>query len=77
IGFSVEHDGRRSFGVSAGESLPDRVAALTDRGLVDNGVGVDFVREGIGLGGIAGLPTFNRGIADHQYLFVNGRPVKD
>uniref|UniRef100_UPI0035CB8818 DNA mismatch repair endonuclease MutL n=1 Tax=uncultured Sphingomonas sp. TaxID=158754 RepID=UPI0035CB8818 len=77
IGFSVEHDGRRSLAVGAGETLPDRVAALTDRGLVDNGVGVDFVREGIGLGGIAGLPTFNRGVADHQYLFVNGRPVKD
>ena len=26
---------------------------------------------------MAGLPTFNRGVADHQYLFVNGRPVKD
>ncbi|WP_277969252.1 DNA mismatch repair endonuclease MutL, partial [Sphingomonas echinoides] len=77
IGFSVEHDGRRSLSVSAEETLPDRVAALTDRGLIANGVGVDFVREGIGLGGIAGLPTFNRGIADHQYLFVNGRPVKD
>ena len=77
IGFSLEHDGRRSLGVTGGESLPDRVAALTDRGLIDNGVGVDFVREGIGLGGIAGIPTFNRGVADHQYLFVNGRPVKD
>ncbi|MEB0283259.1 DNA mismatch repair endonuclease MutL, partial [Sphingomonas sp. 10B4] len=49
IGFSVEHDGRRSLGVTGGETLPDRVAALTDRGLVDNGVGIDFVREGIGL----------------------------
>ena len=29
------------------------------------------------LGGVAGLPTFHRGVADHQYLFVNGRPVKD
>ncbi|MGB3377724.1 MAG: DNA mismatch repair protein MutL, partial [Allopontixanthobacter sediminis] len=29
------------------------------------------------LTGIAGLPTYNRGVADHQYLFVNGRPVKD
>ena len=29
------------------------------------------------LTGVAGLPTFNRGVADHQYLFVNGRPVKD
>jgi DNA mismatch repair protein MutL len=27
--------------------------------------------------GVAGLPTYNRGVADHQYLFVNGRPVKD
>ena len=23
------------------------------------------------------LPTFNRGVADQQYLFVNSRPVKD
>jgi DNA mismatch repair protein MutL len=77
IGFSLEHDGRRVLSVSAGETLPDRVAALTDRGLIENGIGIDFVREGIALGGIAGLPTFNRGVADHQYLFVNGRPVKD
>jgi DNA mismatch repair protein MutL len=77
IAFSLEHDGRRSLSVSAGESLPDRVAALTDRALIDNGVPIDLEREGLRLGGIAGLPTFNRGVADHQYLFVNGRPVKD
>ncbi|KQS04936.1 DNA mismatch repair protein MutL [Sphingomonas sp. Leaf357] len=77
IGFSVEHDGRRALQVAGGESLPQRVAALTDKGMIDNGVGVDLEREGLRLGGIAGLPTFNRGIADHQYLFVNGRPVKD
>jgi DNA mismatch repair protein MutL len=29
------------------------------------------------LGGVASLPTYNRGVADHQFLFVNGRPVKD
>ncbi|CAN5264474.1 DNA mismatch repair endonuclease MutL [soil metagenome] len=77
IAFSVEHDGRRTLSVPAGETLPDRVAALTDRGLVDNGIAVDLEREGLRLGGVAGLPTFNRGVADHQYLFVNGRPVKD
>jgi len=77
IGFTLEHDGRRVLTVAAGETLPDRVAALTDRGLIENGIGIDLEREGVVLGGIAGLPTFNRGIADHQYLFVNGRPVKD
>ena len=77
IGFAVEHDGRRVLGLQGGESGPGRVAALTDRALVQNSVAIDLEREGLRLGGVAGLPTFNRGVADHQYLFVNGRPVKD
>lgn len=77
IGFSLEHGGRRTLLVPPGESGPDRVAALTDRALIEASVGIDFEREGIRLTGVAGLPTFNRGVADHQYLFVNGRPVRD
>ncbi|URW76428.1 DNA mismatch repair endonuclease MutL [Sphingomonas donggukensis] len=77
IAFMLEHDGRRGLGVQTDESRPARVAALTDRDLADNSVAIDFEREGLRLGGVAGLPTFHRGIADHQYLFVNGRPVKD
>ncbi len=77
IGFSLDHDGRRTLQVPAGQNGPERVAALTDRALVENSVAIDFEREGLRLGGVAGLPTFNRGVADHQYLFVNGRPVKD
>jgi DNA mismatch repair protein MutL len=77
IAFSVEHDGRRVLSVQGGETRPERVAALTDRDLAGNSVAIDFQRESLVLGGVAGLPTFNRGVADHQYLFVNGRPVKD
>ncbi len=77
IAFTLEHDGRRVLGVQAGESRPERVAALTDRALAANSVGLDWERDGMRLGGVAGLPTFHRGVADHQYLFVNGRPVKD
>jgi len=77
IGFSLDHEGRRALLVPPGETGPDRVAALTDRALAHASIGVDFEREGIRLTGVAGLPTFNRGVADHQYLFVNGRPVKD
>ncbi|MFW2829063.1 DNA mismatch repair endonuclease MutL [Sphingomonas sp. ID0503] len=77
IAFAVEHDGRRALSVPAGEDRPARVAALTDRALAENSVGIDHLRGPVRLGGVAGLPTFNRGVADHQYLFVNGRPVKD
>ncbi len=76
VGFSVDHDGRKTLAAQP-ENQPSRVATLTDRALIENSVAVDFHREGITLGGVAGLPTFNRGVADHQYLFVNGRPVKD
>ena len=77
IGFSLDHDGRRAMSVPPGQSRPERVAALTDKDLADNSVAVDLERESYVLGGVAGIPTFNRGVADHQYLFVNGRPVKD
>jgi DNA mismatch repair protein MutL len=77
IGFTLEHDGRRTLAVQPGEGQAERVAALTDRALAENSVVVDYRRENVRLGGIAGLPTFNRGVADHQYLFVNGRPVRD
>ena len=77
IGFLLEHDGRRSLSVQPGMDRATRVAALTSNDLADNSVGLDFEREGIRLGGIASVPTYNRGVADHQFLFVNGRPVKD
>jgi DNA mismatch repair protein MutL len=77
IGFTLEHDGRRTLSVQPGEDRPSRVAALTDRGLQESSVAIEYDRGPARLGGVAGLPTFNRGVADHQFLFVNGRPVKD
>ncbi|WP_287978906.1 DNA mismatch repair endonuclease MutL [Sphingomonas sp.] len=77
IAFSLEHDGRRALSVAAGEDRPGRVAALTDRALAGNAVPIDLARDGHVLGGVASIPTYNRGVADHQYLFVNGRPVRD
>jgi DNA mismatch repair protein MutL len=77
IGFTLEHEGRRTLSVQPGQDRPARVAALTDRDLAENSLAIDYARGPARLGGVAGLPTFSRGIADHQYLFVNGRPVKD
>ena len=77
IGFVLEHDGRRTLSVQPGEDAATRVARIVARELADDGVAIDVARGAYRLTGVAGLPTFNRGVADHQYLFVNGRPVKD
>ncbi len=77
IAFSLEHDGRRALSVQEREAREDRVAGLTDRALADNHVIVSLEREGVRLSGVASLPTYHRGVGDHQFLFVNGRPVRD
>jgi len=76
VAFSLEHDGRKILSLQPG-SPPARVAALLAAELEKHGVGIDCVRDGLGLTGVVSLPTFNRGVADQQYLFVNSRPVKD
>jgi DNA mismatch repair protein MutL len=54
-----------------------RLAAILGRDFGANAVPVSAEREGIRLSGHAGLPTFHRATSQHQYLFVNGRPVRD
>ena len=82
VGFELRHGGRRLLGLAAGAdggpgAQVARLAALLGPDFADNAVAVDLEREAIGLGGLAGIPTYHRGVADHQFLFVNGRPVKD
>ncbi len=84
VGFSLESEGKRVLSVRAGDTLAERVAQIIARELADDGIAIEAQRGVLSpaggwarLTGVAGLPTFNRGVADHQYLFVNGRPVKD
>ncbi|MEM7688208.1 MAG: DNA mismatch repair endonuclease MutL [Pseudomonadota bacterium] len=85
IAFTLENGSqgktRKALTTQSGEDLATRVAQIVARELKDNAVAIDLEREGphgaLRLTGLAGLPTYNRGVADHQYLFVNGRPVKD
>ena len=76
VGFTLDHDGRRILTLQPSEA-PARVAALLAHELDRNGIGVDVARNGLRLTGVISLPTFNRGVADQQFLFVNSRPVKD
>ena len=54
-----------------------RLASILGADFGQNAIEIDKEREGIHLTGFAGLPTYSRGNSQHQYLFVNGRPVKD
>ena len=54
-----------------------RLAAVLGKEFGDNAIEIDAAREGFHLTGLAGLPTLNRATARDQYLFVNGRPVRD
>ena len=81
VAFSLENNGRNSlrYGVEAegAEGHLARLGAIMGREFKDNALEVDAEREGVRLSGFAGLPTLNRGNAQMQFLFVNGRPVKD
>jgi DNA mismatch repair protein MutL len=82
VGFELVHDGRRLLGLGPGPDTGPaatlaRLAAILGEDFVASAVPLDFVRDGHALGGLAAIPTFNRGMADQQYLFVNRRPVKD
>jgi len=76
VAFTLEHDGRRVLSLQPA-SAPARVAAILSQELDRHGIGIDVERDGLGLTGVISLPTFNRGLSDQQYLFVNSRPVKD
>ena len=54
-----------------------RLGAVLGRDFADNSVPIDAAREGVRLTGHAALPTLNKPTTQGQYLFVNGRPVRD
>jgi DNA mismatch repair protein MutL len=59
------------------DALLVRLADVLGEEFRANALRVDAAREGIALEGYAGLPTWHKANAQAQYLFVNGRPVRD
>jgi DNA mismatch repair protein MutL len=86
IGFTLTNDERPALrlGAATADLLSDaaaarlaRLAQVMGRDFADNALTLDVVREGVRLTGHIGLPTLNRATSAQQYLFVNGRPVRD
>ncbi|KXF79484.1 DNA mismatch repair protein MutL [Paramesorhizobium deserti] len=62
----------------AGEDgMLERIAQVLGKEFSENAIAIDAERDGVRLAGFAGIPSFNRGNALHQFAYVNGRPVRD
>ncbi|WEK52313.1 MAG: DNA mismatch repair endonuclease MutL [Candidatus Kaistia colombiensis] len=59
------------------EPFVERLGQILSQDFVDNSLAIEATREGVRLSGYAGLPTYNRANGLQQFLFVNGRPVRD
>ncbi|HKL64544.1 MAG TPA: DNA mismatch repair endonuclease MutL [Roseovarius sp.] len=59
------------------DALEGRVRRILGAEFADNAIRIEAEREGLRLSGLAALPTYSRGAAVAQHLFVNGRPVRD
>lgn len=82
VGFSLESNGRKLFRHARETGDPQaarlaRLGAIMGRDFRDNAIAIEATREGVTISGFAGLPTLSRGNSQMQFLFVNGRPVKD
>ncbi len=79
--FKLQADGHSRLDLRA-PAAPDgardqRLRAVMGDAFADNAVAVDFERGTTRVSGLASLPTVNRANTRAQYLFVNGRVVRD
>lgn len=82
VGFTLSVNGRATLSLSpergeGDEARHARLAAILGKEFGENSLSIDAERDGARVSGFAAVPTFSRGSNRHQYLFVNGRPVKD
>ncbi len=77
VGFSFATEERRLIDVAPEETSGTRVRRLIGAEFMDNAIAISAAHEGVSVAGYAGLPTYSRGHSARQFLFVNGRPVRD
>jgi len=77
IAFKLKTENRTVFNYLPKENQLDRLADIMGQDFADNALEISASKDSVTVSGYAGLPTLNRGNAQMQFLFVNGRPVKD
>ena len=66
-----------TWGAAAEEAQLERLGDVLGPDFRANAIAIDAEREAVQVAGFAGLPTLSRANSLGQYLFVNGRPVRD
>ena len=77
VSFDVQHNARRTLALPGCSDAGDRVRDVMGADFAANSREIRRERDGLVLRGWAGLPTYNRANSLSQFLFVNGRPVRD
>mgnify|MGYP003646412187 CR=1 FL=1 len=77
IRFEISGPDRTTTVFPAARDMAERIGQVVGEDFAANSVAIDAAREDLRLSGLAGLPTFSRGNSLQQFLFVNGRPVRD
>ncbi|MDX2219470.1 MAG: DNA mismatch repair endonuclease MutL [Burkholderiales bacterium] len=75
--FTLSHNGRRNLMLKP-STANIRIAELMAEGFADAGVQIDEAGAGgFRIAGLAARPTYSRATRDEQYVYVNGRFVRD
>jgi len=80
VAFTLTHNRREQFALPVAATRLEqetRIARLVGADFISNSLHVEHVHQGLRLEGWIGLPSQARAQADRQYLFVNGRMVRD
>ncbi len=77
VRFTLSGSDRTVLDLAACDGHGERVAQVLGREFADNALEIEAMREGVRLTGFASIPSYSRANSLHQYLYVNGRPVRD
>ncbi len=82
IGFSLYEDNKKvlHYLPSQGDLFVarfERIGDIISKEFIDNAMPIDLIRDRITIEGLCSIPTYHRGNGLQQFLYVNGRCIRD
>jgi DNA mismatch repair protein MutL len=77
IGFELSGTSARPILYPAAQDINQRIQQIMGKNFLENATAIKDDYRNIKLSGMASLPTYHRPNTNEQFMFVNGRPVRD